>query len=56
MKKNAPQEQIDHVTEWIASVGYKPHLSGGVERMGMPFMNAGVPEGILRETLEEMKP
>ena len=32
MKKNATQEQIDHVTEWIASVGYKPHLSRGVER------------------------
>ncbi|MHB8907682.1 MAG: 3-deoxy-7-phosphoheptulonate synthase [Syntrophales bacterium] len=32
MKKNATQEQIDHVTEWIASVGYKPHLSQGVER------------------------
>ena len=32
MKKNATPEQIDHVTEWIASVGYKPHLSCGVER------------------------
>jgi 3-deoxy-7-phosphoheptulonate synthase len=32
MKKNATQEQIDHVTGWIASVGYKPHLSQGVER------------------------
>jgi 3-deoxy-7-phosphoheptulonate synthase len=32
MKKNATQEQIDHVTEWIASVDYKPHLSQGVER------------------------
>ncbi len=32
MKKNATQEQIDHVTDWIASVGYKPHLSQGVER------------------------
>ena len=32
MKKNATQEQTDHVTEWIASVGYKPHLSRGVER------------------------
>ena len=32
MKKNATQEQIDQVTEWIASVGYKPHLSQGVER------------------------
>jgi hypothetical protein len=24
--------------------------------MGMPFMSGGVPEEILRETLEEMKP
>jgi 3-deoxy-7-phosphoheptulonate synthase len=32
MKKNVTQEQIDHVTEWITSVGYKPHLSQGVER------------------------
>jgi 3-deoxy-7-phosphoheptulonate synthase len=32
MKKNATQQQTDHVTEWIASVGYKPHLSQGVER------------------------
>jgi 3-deoxy-7-phosphoheptulonate synthase len=32
MKKNATQEQIDQVTEWIQSVGYKPHLSQGVER------------------------
>ena len=27
-----------------------------IKKMGMPFMNGGVPEGILRETLEEMKP
>jgi 3-dehydroquinate synthase len=27
-----------------------------LKKMGMPFMNGGVPEGILRETLEEMKP
>ena len=32
LKINATQEQIDHVTEWIASIGYKPHLSQGVER------------------------
>jgi len=32
MKKNATQEQIVHVTDWITSVGYKPHLSQGVER------------------------
>ena len=33
MKKNATQEQIDHVTGWIASVGYKPNLSQGVEML-----------------------
>ena len=27
-----------------------------IRKMGMPFLNGGVPEGILRETLEEMKP
>jgi 3-deoxy-7-phosphoheptulonate synthase len=32
MKKNATPQEIDHVTEWIASVGYKPHPSCGVER------------------------
>ncbi len=32
MKKNATKEQIDHVIEWIESVGYKPHPSIGVER------------------------
>ena len=32
LKKNVTQEQIDQVTEWIASVGYKPHVSQGVER------------------------
>ena len=32
MKKNATQDQIHHVTEWIKSVGYHPHLSQGVER------------------------
>jgi len=32
MKKNVTQEQIDHVIEWITSVGYKPHISQGVER------------------------
>ena len=32
MKRNATQEQIDQVTEWITSVGYHPHLSQGVER------------------------
>ena len=32
MKRNATQEQIDQVTEWITSVGYRPHLSRGVER------------------------
>ena len=32
LKKNVTQEQIDQVTEWIASVGYTPHVSQGVER------------------------
>ena len=32
MKRNATQEQIDRVTEWISSVGYQPHPSQGVER------------------------
>jgi len=32
MKRNVTQEQIDHVIEWITSVGYKPHISQGVER------------------------
>jgi 3-dehydroquinate synthase len=27
-----------------------------IKKIGMPFMNGGVPEEILRETLEEMKP
>ena len=27
-----------------------------IKKMGMPFMSGCVPEGILRETLEEMKP
>jgi 3-dehydroquinate synthase len=27
-----------------------------LKKMGMPFLNGGIPEGILRETLEEMKP
>jgi 3-deoxy-7-phosphoheptulonate synthase len=32
MKKNATEEQINQVTEWITSVGYQTHLSRGVER------------------------
>jgi 3-deoxy-7-phosphoheptulonate synthase len=32
MKKNATEAQIDHVVQWIESVGYSPHLSQGVER------------------------
>jgi 3-deoxy-7-phosphoheptulonate synthase len=32
MKRNATQEQIDGVTEWISSVGYQPHISQGIER------------------------
>ena len=31
-EKNATEEQINHVTEWITSVGYQTHLSRGVER------------------------
>jgi len=30
--KNATESQIEHVTQWIESVGYKAHLSRGVER------------------------
>ncbi|MEI7673941.1 MAG: 3-deoxy-7-phosphoheptulonate synthase [Deltaproteobacteria bacterium] len=32
MKRNATEEQINQVTEWVASVGYQTHLSRGVER------------------------
>jgi 3-deoxy-7-phosphoheptulonate synthase len=32
MKNNAAEEQIRKVVEWIESVGYKAHLSQGVER------------------------
>ncbi|MDP2840075.1 MAG: 3-deoxy-7-phosphoheptulonate synthase [Syntrophales bacterium] len=32
MKKNATEEQINNVTEWITSVGYQTHLSRGVAR------------------------
>ena len=32
MKNNAAQEQIRKVVEWIESIGYKAHLSQGVER------------------------
>ena len=32
MKKKAKQEQLDEVIRWIESVGYKAHLSKGVER------------------------
>ncbi|MFB3925330.1 MAG: 3-deoxy-7-phosphoheptulonate synthase [Syntrophales bacterium] len=32
MKKNASQAQIEHVMDWIESVGYRPHPSFGVER------------------------
>jgi len=32
MKKNATDRQIDKVIEWIESVGYRPHISRGVER------------------------
>jgi 3-deoxy-7-phosphoheptulonate synthase len=32
MKNNAAQEQVRKVVEWIESIGYKAHLSQGVER------------------------
>ena len=32
MKKKATDVQIDHVIEWIESVGYRTHPSRGVER------------------------
>ena len=32
MKKKARQEQLEKVIEWIESVGYKAHVSKGVER------------------------
>ncbi|MCX7635557.1 MAG: 3-deoxy-7-phosphoheptulonate synthase, partial [Syntrophales bacterium] len=32
MKKNATEDQINRVLEWIAAVGYRPHVSAGVER------------------------
>jgi len=32
MKKKAGREQIDDVIQWIESVGYKAHVSEGVER------------------------
>ena len=32
MKNNAAEEQIRKVVEWIESIGYKAHLSQGVER------------------------
>jgi 3-deoxy-7-phosphoheptulonate synthase len=32
MKHNATDEQIDHVIQWIESLGYKTHPSRGVER------------------------
>jgi 3-deoxy-7-phosphoheptulonate synthase len=32
MKNNAAQEQVRKVVEWIETIGYKAHLSQGVER------------------------
>jgi 3-deoxy-7-phosphoheptulonate synthase len=32
MKKGADEEKLEKVIEWIESVGYKPHVSKGVER------------------------
>jgi len=32
MKKRAKQKDLDSVIRWIESVGYRAHLSKGVER------------------------
>jgi 3-deoxy-7-phosphoheptulonate synthase len=32
MKKNATEAQIEHVIQWIESIGYRAHLSPGVEQ------------------------
>ena len=32
MKKNATEDQINRVIQWVESVGFKPHPSCGVER------------------------
>ena len=32
MKKNAEEKQLDEVIQWIESVGYRAHVSKGVER------------------------
>lgn len=32
MKKGADEDKLEKVIEWIESVGYKPHVSKGVER------------------------
>ncbi|MCK9364667.1 MAG: 3-deoxy-7-phosphoheptulonate synthase [Syntrophales bacterium] len=32
MKKNSTKEDINEVTAWIESAGYRPHISEGVER------------------------
>ena len=32
MKRKADQQELDNVIKWIESVGYKPHVSRGVER------------------------
>lgn len=32
MKKNATEEQVSRVLEWIEAAGYRPHISPGVER------------------------
>ncbi len=32
MKSHAAEEEIRKVTEWLESIGYRPHLSRGVER------------------------
>jgi len=32
MKKRADQQELENVINWIESVGYKAHVSKGVER------------------------
>ena len=32
MRKNATEAQIDHVIQWIESIGYRAHSSPGVEQ------------------------
>ena len=48
MKKSATDGQIDKVIEWIESVGYRPHLSRGVERTIIGAIGDGRGEDQLR--------